>query len=275
MARDLPTFVAATRQSAGFGSNHPRSGELRLRQLVAEFNQTEYLAMPDTEVVQNKNRPAYSWWVIPTALFLMVLMSALGPHLLRKRIIGRLEALGAKIERANLERWWIPIDQIPGLRNLSKLPVWMQIDAGSSPAQCTEIFRIAPRLSSFRELELSDSATVDEHLKALGSWADLQKLSLTNTHITDRGLHFVGRAAKLSFLNLSHCEIGDAACTEIAKLQRLEHLELTGTKITDAGLKQLQSLKNLRVLGLSNTQVSEAAIEDLVKKLPDLHVTDD
>jgi hypothetical protein len=231
--------------------------------------------MPDTEVVRNRNRPAYSWWVIPTALFLMVLMSALGPHLLRKRIIGRLEALGAKIERANLERWWIPIDQIPGLRNLSKLPVWMKIDAGPSPAQCAEIFRIAPRLSSFRELELSDSATVDEHLEALGSWAELQRLSLPNTRVTDRCFGFVRRASNLLFLNLSNCEIGDAACPEIAKLQRLEHLELTGTKITDAGLTQLQSLKNLRILGLSNTQVSEAAIEELVKKLPDLHVTDD
>lgn len=231
--------------------------------------------MSDATATPGKNRPAYSWWVIPTALFLMILMSALGPHLLRKRIIGRLESLGAKVERSKIENWFIPIDRLPGLQNLSKLPVWLRIDAHCTSAQCAEIFRIAPRLPSFRELDLSDSATIDENLEVLQAWSDLQKLSLSNTQVTNNCLQSLRFSSRLTYLNLSNCDIDDAGIERIAQQRQLEQLELTGTKITDAGLRHLKSLKGLRVLGLSNTQVSETGIEDLMLALPDLHVTDD
>jgi len=230
---------------------------------------------PNSDV--KRERPTYSWWVVPVSLFLMVLMSVLVPHLVRKRTIRRLEALGAKVERDHIHPWVIPIDQIPGLGNLSKLPVWMRVNGKSTPLQCAEIYRVSNLLPTLRELELSDSKTTDGHLLVLSPWPwpDLQSLSLSNTLVTNKCLPTISRASRMAYLNLSNTAIDDSGLAEIAKMSRLEHLELTGTKITDAGVMQLKALRNLRVLGVSNTDVSETAIHDLAKELPDLQVTDD
>lgn len=231
--------------------------------------------MPETEVDEKQRRLTFSWWVIPTAMFLMILMSVLVPHLVRKRTISRLEALGATVHRAAVENWIIPIDRVPGLRNLSKLPVQLLIDGRPTAGQCSEIFRIAALLPSLRDMELTDSQVLDANLTTLAAWPELTSLSLSNTKVTNACLTTIAQCPKLKYLNLSNTLIDDHGLTLIAGMTGLKHLELTGTQITSAGLAHLTSLKKLSVLGLSNTDVSEAAVEQLVKSVPQLQVTDD
>ena len=226
------------------------------------------------EQKQKPERPA-SWLVVPVALFLMVLVSVLVPHLYRKRTISRLESLGAKVQRTQKQPWVFLLDRIPGLSNLSKMPNVMIIGPAVKLAECDEIFRLAARLPTLRELELSDSATNDEHLQSVAAWPDLRILSLSNTLITNRGLMALSQIKELSSLSLTNTSIDDVGLESVSRMSQLQELELTGTRVTDVGLRQLYKLKSLRFLGVSNTGISEAAIAKLVKVLPDLQVTDD
>lgn len=231
--------------------------------------------MPDQTEVRTARRTFHAWWIVPLALFVILAVSVLGPHFIRERILNRLAAHGAILGFDHDRTWWLPINQIPGLSDYGRVPVWMKIDGAFSRAQCTDILYGAIGLTSIREIDLSDAPIEDEDLKKLREWPEIERLSLSNTRVTNRCLSSVHSLPKLSTLSLSNTEIDDDGMAEIAQLSRLEHLELTGTKITDDGLKQLREMKSLKVLSLSNTQISESAVQELSTLLPNLQITDD
>ena len=80
---------------------------------------------------------------------------------------------------------------------------------------------------------------------------------------------------EMTALILTRCEIDRDAFKVIGELAEIEVLYFEGTNIIDEDIPALLPLEKLWLISLSNTQVSDAAKEKLLKKFPNLDLTDD
>ena len=125
---------------------------------------------------------------------------------------------------------------------------WLQVNVPRSASADSLMSELGQAAEQITWLDLGNTATTDEALKALPQFTNLTRLHLENTQVTDAGL------------------------ASIAELPYLEYLNLYGTQVSDAGIEKLSKLKNLRKLYLWQTQVTEKGVAQLMEANPELEV---
>ncbi len=125
---------------------------------------------------------------------------------------------------------------------------WLQVNVPRSASADSLMSELGKAAEQITWLDLGNTATTDEALKALSSFKNLTRLHLENTQITDAGL------------------------AAVAELPYLEYLNLYGTKVSDEGVQQLAQMPNLRKLYLWQTQVTKEGATQLQEANPDLEI---
>lgn len=113
---------------------------------------------------------------------------------------------------------------------------------------------------------------IDDGLKHIEGFTELQKLILCDSHVTDAGMAHLKGATRLRLLYLHHTKVTDAGMVNLKGLVQLQTLLLDGTKVTDSGLKHLKGLHQLETLDLRGTGVTEQGVKQLQEALPKCHI---
>ncbi len=124
-------------------------------------------------------------------------------------------------------------------------------------------------------LNLKGTSVQTEGLKALATMRGLEELDLTDTAILNDGLSSLAGLSKLRVLRLSNTPIDDAGVWKLRPLKNVEDLSLSGTGISGKALSALDGMLKLQTLDLGETKVGDGfeALRSL-KKLENLHVND-
>ena len=126
---------------------------------------------------------------------------------------------------------------------------------------------------SWLQASLPPSGPGDSLVNALNAVAEqLTWLDLGNTQTTDEALKAIPNFKKLTRLHLENTQVSDAGLQYLKELPYLEYLNLYGTQVSDEGLRQLAELKNLRKIYLWQTQVTPQAAAQLKEAAPHLEV---
>ena len=125
---------------------------------------------------------------------------------------------------------------------------WLQASLPARGSGDSLVSALSPVAEQLTWLDLGNTQTTDEALKALPAFKNLTRLHLENTQVSDAGLQY------------------------LKDLPYLEYLNLYGTQISDEGLKPLAGLKNLRKIYLWRTQVTPEAATRLKEASPTLEV---
>jgi hypothetical protein len=113
---------------------------------------------------------------------------------------------------------------------------------------------------------------LDDDLRFVSRFKELEALKVCGSHVTDTGLAYLEELTALKYLDLSGTAITDAGLAYLEHLTALQNLNLSETKITDAGLVHLRDLKNLEYLIIWGTNVTEQGISQLQKDLPNTKI---
>ena len=113
------------------------------------------------------------------------------------------------------------------------------------------------------------SRAVDDDIRRLEVFPDLQALTLQDCMISDQGVSKLGAFRKLLSLNLAGTRITDEGLSQIDHLTQLSMLNIADTGVRGPGLRRLLRLSNLSYLDLSHLKVDDAALETLTG-LPNL-----
>ncbi|HEY3963635.1 MAG TPA: hypothetical protein VGM05_03695 [Planctomycetaceae bacterium] len=213
-----------------------------------------------------------------------------------KRLIDRLEEIGARLKLAGDERAQIgallaELKEIKlGLKSefaddgslLGKvLKRILTAEQNARVAMMREIERAGGHvyadsigLRAVLEISLSNVPFVDSDLSHLKMLSRLQGLNLSSTSVTDAGLVHLQGMTSLKSLDLTRTKVTDAGLAALTPLQALRRLELIGTQVTAAGLVHLSALTGLNELNLSDTRVADAGLAHLsrLKKLQSLNL---
>ena len=126
---------------------------------------------------------------------------------------------------------------------------------------------------SWLQVSMSSRGSGDSLVSALSSVAEqLTWLDLGNTQTTDEALKALPQFKNLTRLHLENTQISDAGLQHLKDLPYLEYLNLYGTPVSDEGLKSLSGLKNLRKIYLWQTKVTPEAAAQLKATVPNLDV---
>ena len=125
---------------------------------------------------------------------------------------------------------------------------WLQASVPPRASGDSLVNALKPVATQLTWLDLGNTRTTDEALKALPQFKNLTRLHLENTQVSDAGLEYLKR------------------------LTYLEYLNLYGTQVSDEGLQQLAGLSNLRKLYLWQTNVTPEAAAQLKEAVPGLEV---
>ncbi len=125
---------------------------------------------------------------------------------------------------------------------------WLQVNVPRSASADSLMSELGKAAEQITWLDLGNTATTDEALKAISSFKNLTRLHLENTQVTDAGL------------------------ASIAELPYLEYLNLYGTQVSNEGVQQLAQMPNLRKLYLWQTQVTKEGATQLQEANPDLEI---
>jgi internalin A len=113
------------------------------------------------------------------------------------------------------------------------------------------------RLTTLRDLDLSQTAIDDDGMAHIGRLHNLRSLNLSETIVGDAGAQHLRNMPGLEVLYLSETNVGDDGLAALAGLTRLRTLGLTETSVTGAGLKHLAALTSIETLFLSGTDVDD------------------
>src|SRR5262249_46029726 len=97
-------------------------------------------------------------------------------------------------------------------------------------------------------LKLGGSSADETQFSVLARLTSLRELDLSNCQITDATLSHLRKLSKLSDLDLSGAKISDAGLDALLGLKELTVLKLEGTEITDAGVAKLLTIPTLESL---------------------------
>ena len=125
---------------------------------------------------------------------------------------------------------------------------WLQVSLPARGPGDSLVAALTPVAEQLTWLDLGNTQTTDEALKALPTFKNLTRLHLENTQVSDAGLQY------------------------LKELPYLEYLNLYGTQVSDEGLESLTRLKNLRKIYLWQTNVTTEAAAQLTEAMPDLEV---
>src|SRR5579864_6248464 len=125
---------------------------------------------------------------------------------------------------------------------------------------------VKPDLQPFvhlQSLDLSDSAFVDDGMKALDGLGELRRLYLRNTAVSDEGLKHVSGLKHIEELDLYGVKVTDRGLESLRNLTAMRKLNLLGAEITDAGLDALAGMTHLRELNLYRSHITNAGLAKL------------
>jgi hypothetical protein len=101
----------------------------------------------------------------------------------------------------------------------------------------------------------------------------LRVLTLSGTKVNDDDLRKLARLHTIETLHLADTDVTDDGIQWLIKLPRLKTLSLRGTVLTDVGLRTLAVRSSLEELDIVNTNATEEGLAQLIKALPNCHVT--
>lgn len=119
----------------------------------------------------------------------------------------------------------------------------------------------------------SDVSEVD--FSSLASSNRLISIDLTNTSVNGEQLEQLALSTRLDTLILSGTKLTEADWQALTKMTHLRTLIIDSTTAGDQLVPILLKLESLDYLSASNTDLTESALEQLLKKYPNLEVTDD
>lgn len=123
------------------------------------------------------------------------------------------------------------------------------------------------KLSSIKDLNLSNSLITDEGLAKLTELERLNFLNVSCTLVTNCGLHSLGRLHELEILEISSTHLGDDALAVIIDSNpKLQSLTLAETRITGASLRTMSKLTLLESLDLGSCRIDDASLDDLIEQ---------
>jgi hypothetical protein len=102
----------------------------------------------------------------------------------------------------------------------------------------------------------------DDGAEALASFPKLKSLMLFATLITDEGMAALSRLSRLETLVVSSPHITSKSFDHVTRLKHLEHLGTWQWKIDDADIEKLSQLPNLTSLGLV-TKLSDTSVSQV------------
>ena len=128
------------------------------------------------------------------------------------------------------------------------------------------------RKDGYKVLGLTHKKIIDEDMKYVRLFTEVEAIHLTKSSITDAGLKYLSGLDNLEILNLDETNITDAGLKYIKNLKSLQELNLSHTKVTDRGIQELSGMKSLRGLVVYKTKVTQKGVDELKKKRPDLYI---
>lgn len=123
------------------------------------------------------------------------------------------------------------------------------------------------RNGTVRFVRFSKPKVIDDHLKHLQVFKQLDYLAVVTHGITDEGLANISGLTNLDSLILSNTQATNSTAALLADLTKLETLYLDGTKVTSESLEIISTLPLLKHLSLSRTTINDDHLELLASNL--------
>ncbi len=123
-------------------------------------------------------------------------------------------------------------------------------------------------------LTMDRMGIIDDQLRAIATFTDLQILELSNNDLFRRTCHCLDELPSLTSLDLARTRINDATIESLSNLRDLQRLDLSATAITDHALDALTGMNHLTHLRLGSCDITNDGLARIVEEHPNLVVLD-
>ncbi|HTN76245.1 MAG TPA: hypothetical protein VL096_13400 [Pirellulaceae bacterium] len=167
-----------------------------------------------------------------------------------------------------VERQIVTDRNLADVANLERLIV---LELGQSKLTARGIQQLQ-KLPNFRRLTLRGRPVDDVMLAEICAIPTVRRLNLPHTIVTDAGLAALRSRPQLVQLRFGSAHVTDAGLDAIVTLPKLRALHLVEVPITDLGLAKLSNMPQLESLYIDGASATDAGYEQLLKRLPELHL---
>jgi hypothetical protein len=119
-----------------------------------------------------------------------------------------------------------------------------------------------------KEIHLGGGELTEDHFKAFGKMASLEKLNLANAKMKADWLKHITKLPKLTQLYLLQADFDDAAAKLVSAMPELSDLTLNNTNLGDTGFQELLKLPKLKSLYVDGTKVTKEVYQKAKKDHP-------
>jgi hypothetical protein len=125
--------------------------------------------------------------------------------------------------------------------------------------------KVVALFPNLERLQIASLEITDAGLRQVPEQPSLTSLSVECPLVTDEGLALIGSMSRLEYLDLSGTAVSKLAPLQLGQKLHLTDLKLCGTSVTDSTSQSLATAKSVTALDLSQTAIGDGTLLKLIE----------